>query len=110
MDIPVPAGIVIALIVPMYGLIGVLYGIVYKHSNDDKRHLKTDGDTRLFDTGNCKDYRESIDRYIHDVDIRGTKAISELRYEIKQGNANLQNNLNNQLNQIISLLSSKSKE
>ncbi len=68
-----PVWIIIALLAPLYGLIGGLYLLLFKHSTNEDRH---------FDKKVCQDTKDQIRGYIKDVDTRAAESIKEFRKDI----------------------------
>lgn len=71
----VPVGLLVALLAPLYGLVGGLYVLLFRHSNNEDRHINR----RM-----CDESRENLRHYIRDVDTRAGKAVESLKDDMNQ--------------------------
>ena len=70
-----PIWLIITLLGPLYGLVGGLYVLLFKHSNNKDCH---------FDADACTESKQLIRGYIRDVDTRSAEALKELKDDINK--------------------------
>ena len=82
--IVVPLGLLLGLLGPLYALVGGLYVLLFRHSNNDDMHL--DKKTLLMTAAQCEEVKKAnsqqhanLSGYISDVDNRSAKAVEALR-------------------------------
>lgn len=69
----IPISLLIAVVGPLYGLVGGLYVLLFKHSTNEDRH---------FNGEVCRDTRDNIRGYIGDVDERSAKGLDRVEKKI----------------------------